>query len=68
MLWYGFSVGPTCPSMSSVEGRKDLMSSLPILPCVIVVCPKQREEKQVAHVQSKADIHDKRILTKSDAS
>lgn len=54
--------------MSSVEGRKDLMSSLPIPPCAIMVGPKQREEKQVTHVQSKASIHDKRILIESDTS
>lgn len=68
MLCYGFSLGLTCPSMSSVKGLKDLMSSLPILPCAIMLGPRQREEKQPAHVQSKAGIHDKRILIKSDTS
>lgn len=51
--------------MSSVKGLKDLMSSLPIFPCAIMVGPRQREEKQPAHVQSKGGIHDKRILIKS---
>lgn len=68
MLWYGFSVGLTCPTMSSVEGIKDLMSSLPILPCAIMVGPRQKAEKQLARVQSKGGIHDNRNLIKSDTS